>query len=75
MKHLKKIKPLMDAIEELWARYPELRLAQLLSNAARTNGWTNTDLYYLKDDVLLEALTVYPTKMAAARKAVYRDNS
>ncbi len=70
MKHLKRIKPLMEALEELWQRYPELRLSQLMSNAARANGWDNHDLFYLTDGDLLKAIKTYPAHVAVARLEV-----
>lgn len=75
MEHLKRIKPLMEALEELWQRYPTLRLTQLLSNAARADGYHNNDLYFLTDENLLTALKKYPEKIKNIKLEVCYDNS
>lgn len=38
------------------AKYPSLRLCQLLIFAAKTAGWENDDLFYCSDDTLVKGL-------------------
>lgn len=45
-------------VYEIRQRHPELRLCQILSNAARKAGWDNNDLFYLPDDKLLYGLEI-----------------
>lgn len=45
-------------VYEIRQRHPELRLCQILSNAASKAGWDNNDLFYLPDDKLLEGLEI-----------------
>ena len=45
-------------VYEIRHRHPELRLCQILSNAARKAGWDNNDLFYLPDEKLLEGLEI-----------------
>lgn len=47
-----RITPMLARIEELWKKAPQLRLGQLLGNCAKTE----TQLYYMEDDVLLTKL-------------------
>lgn len=44
---------LFDALEDLAQRYPHWRLGQLVCNVA---GWTDTDVWDVEDEQLLEAL-------------------
>ena len=45
-------------VYEIRQRHPELRLCQILSNAASKAGWDNNDLFYLPDEKLLEGLEI-----------------
>jgi uncharacterized protein YihD (DUF1040 family) len=56
MRNPKRIEPLLKQIKELWQKYPDLRLTQLLSNVAITGGWSDNDLYHLEDDKLSDAI-------------------
>lgn len=47
---------ILDQVREAWETMPDLRLGQLLINAARPKGQTEFDLYYVEDDVLLDVL-------------------
>ena len=46
-----RIKPVIRKLEELWRKYPDLRLGQLLIDCAG-----DKDLFNLEDDELLEAM-------------------
>lgn len=48
-----KIKLLIQAARE---QYPELRLGQLLTDAAKAGGWKNQDIFYCPDDVIADGL-------------------
>lgn len=50
-----RIEPMLDAIRQVWVRYPDLRLCQLIVNAVpRTEPCPQ--VFYCEDDVLLERL-------------------
>lgn len=44
MRDINRIEPLLDLIESVWKRYPDLRLGQLILNVAQEDK-----LYYLED--------------------------
>ena len=63
MRDVNRIKPLLKQIEELWLKCPDLRLTQLLSNAALSESvWSDNDLYHLEDDKLSDAILKYHLK-------------
>ncbi len=59
MRDPKRIKPLLKTIERVWKLFPDLRLSQLIENAAHAGGWHNPDLFYLEDDKLFACLLKY----------------
>ena len=59
MKSSKEIEETIESIKKVWYKVPELRLCQLLSNVARSNGWKTNDLFYLEDSELRESLEKY----------------
>lgn len=67
MRNPKRIKTTLQAIEEIWKLYPDLRLGQLICNVYRDPA-----LYYVEDDELVKALQeVYlpePTIVYGKRK-------
>lgn len=60
MRDPKRIKKMLKQIEKVWTESPDLRLFQLLLNPLGFTG--HSELYYLEDDVLVEALKSYNTK-------------
>ena len=46
----------LSAIAELWERYPDWRLGQLISNVA---GWADQDVWDAEDDRVLEAARLH----------------
>jgi len=50
-----RIKVMLRLIEDIWNCYPDLRLAQLIMNALKSNQ----DTYYIEDVVLEKALENY----------------
>lgn len=56
MRNPQRIKRILDLIEKIWIRYPDLRLTQLLGNCFEPE-----DLYYKEDDYLEKRLKeIYP---------------
>jgi uncharacterized protein YihD (DUF1040 family) len=68
MRDKKRIEPLLEQIKELWLKHPDLRLTQLLSNVAITDGWKNNDLYYLEDDKLSDAILKFELNLRKCEK-------
>jgi uncharacterized protein YihD (DUF1040 family) len=62
MRSPERIKSILNIIERIWEKQPELRLTQLFSNAAISGGWKSNDLYYLEDNKLLKFLLKYEEK-------------
>ena len=46
-----RIPVVIQKLQELWTKYPDLRLGQLMSTVA-----DHYDMFYMEDDKLLEAL-------------------
>lgn len=53
MRDPNRISPILETIEAYWKESPDLRLMQLLLNAAETS---KIDPYYLEDEALLTLL-------------------
>lgn len=51
-----RIKPLINDLEKLWNKYPDMRLCQLLHMIAINSGWQNNDLFYIEDDIIAEQI-------------------
>lgn len=51
MRDPNRIKTILDKIGNAWRCAPDLRLGQLLMNAAESN---KKDLYYIEDEILAE---------------------
>lgn len=49
-----RIPAMLLVLSDVWKRYPDLRLGQLIENVC-----TGTDLYNVEDDVLMTRLTTY----------------
>lgn len=60
MRDPKRIDKILDTIKEIWVKSPDLRLCQLLGNALQKTDTfsyiTDTEFYYLEDDILLQRL-------------------
>jgi uncharacterized protein YihD (DUF1040 family) len=52
MRDPNRIEPMLALIREIWYKYPDLRLTQLIMNALKMNQ----DPYYVEDEKLKEAL-------------------
>ena len=55
MRDPNRIEPMLALIREIWYKYPDLRLTQLIMNALKMNQ----DPYYVEDDKLKKALEEY----------------
>lgn len=55
-----RINVVLDKLREVWERNPDLRLAQLIVNAAGAIG-PCSDIFYLEDEVLLHGLATLET--------------
>ena len=53
---------LLQLISEAIVKHPELRLGQLLENAAYFGDWKNTDIFYCPDEVLVTGLKIILNK-------------
>ena len=53
---------LLQLVNEAINKHPELRLGQLLENAAYFGGWNNTDIFYCADEILVKGLKVILNK-------------
>lgn len=53
MRDVRRINEVLTTIAELWAKYPDWRLTQLIINATGAEG---PALFYLEDDMLVERL-------------------
>lgn len=56
MRNVERIPKVLDKIKEIWLRYPDLRLCQLLENTKPTNL---NDMYYIEDEDLLKLLEAH----------------
>lgn len=51
-----RIAPMLEALRRAWEKCPDLRLGQIVSNAARQHpAWP--DVFSVEDDVILRGLT------------------
>lgn len=53
MRDVKRIQKTLDMIKEIWLKYPDLCLCQLLENAKPSNL---NDMYYIEDEDLIKLL-------------------
>lgn len=63
MRDPKRIEPMLEAIRRIWTAYPDLRLTQLVVNAART-GVPCPELFYLEDEEMLKRLNAEADRVA-----------
>ncbi len=53
MRDPKRIKPILNQLEQIWTSLPDLRLTQLIINLQTKLG---KDLYYMEDEELMKKL-------------------
>ena len=51
MRDVNRIEPLLTRLQEVWKKYPDLRLGQLILNVAK-----DPQIYYMEDDQLLDLI-------------------
>ena len=51
-------KEMLETIEKAWAKYPDLRLAQLLVNAIKPSE-SCSEVYYIEDSQLINKLELF----------------
>jgi len=56
MRDINRIEPILELVRELWIAYPDLRLGQLILNAAVISGWKTNDVFYIEDDQLAHGI-------------------
>ena len=57
---------LLAAIGELFQRYPDWRLGQLIANVA---GWADRDIWDVEDEQLLEAVNLHLEQLTPSETA------
>ena len=58
MRDPKRIPIILEKIRKLWEAYPDLRLGQLVYNAAWDSREKGVDVFYTEDDALEEGLDI-----------------
>ena len=59
MRDINRIRPLLEQIESIWKKYPDLRLTQLLDWVIKSDkDISNRDFFYVEDHELMKALKV-----------------
>ena len=56
MRDINRIEPILELVRELWTACPDLRLGQLIQNAAVISGWKTNDVFYIEDDQLANGI-------------------
>ena len=57
MRDVERIKPFCDEFAQLWAKHPDLRFGQIMSNIARYLQMEHRkDLFFLEEDELMKVL-------------------
>jgi len=54
MRDPNRIPDMLNRLQTIWEKYPDLRLGQLITNVFRGEG-----LYYLEDDTFINAIEDY----------------
>lgn len=47
---------IMDLVVQVQKKYPEWRMGQVLSNAAKAGGWKEFDIFFCQDEKIIEGL-------------------
>ena len=59
MRDIDRIRPLLEQMESIWKKYPDLRLTQLLDWVIKSDkDISNRDFFYVEDYELMKALKV-----------------
>jgi uncharacterized protein YihD (DUF1040 family) len=60
----KRINIILKHLKEIWIKYPDLRLGQLISNIAPPQA----SIFYLEDDIMLKRLKEYKKHLKSLNK-------
>lgn len=52
-----RIKVTLAILQAVWEETPDMRLGQLIQNAAFRGGWTDNDIFYVEDGTVIKGLT------------------
>ena len=64
MRDINRIHPLMENIEAIWKKHPDMRLGQLLSCVVPDGR----DIFYVEDDELLQLLADFEERLQKERE-------
>lgn len=64
MRDPKRIDEMLDLLRQIWSQEPDLRLGQLVYNAARMRTPEISDIYNIEDAVLRKGLLRYKDQLA-----------
>ena len=65
------MEPLLELVAQVWRTDPDLRLGQLLVNAARLGGWSNDfDIFSAEDDAIEKGLRNILKRQADAARSL-----
>ena len=57
MRDVNRIKPFCDELAELWAKHPDLRFGQIMSNIARYMQMEHRrDMFFMEEEELIKVL-------------------
>lgn len=56
MRDPKRLPEMLQLLALVWAANPDLRLTQLVNNAAFAGGWKDNDTFHCEDDVTMAGL-------------------
>ena len=69
MRDPERIDEILDLVREVWTQEPDLRLAQLIFNAARFEQENLKDVYNIEDSPLRKGLTRYLKHITEQRRS------
>ncbi len=68
MRNPKRIPTVLSEISNIWKKYPDLRLGQLLSNAVCMSTEIDpANLFYVEDDKLIEMIKTFDKEVTEKR--------
>ena len=76
MRNPKRIQPILKIISEVWEQVPDLRLGQIISNAAILSDKpsNNLDFFYFEDEDLYSGLYQMKDKTKFERNMIEKDH-
>lgn len=58
MRNPHRIPVILNLLKEVWEQNPDLRLSQLILNAAYRGGWEVNDAFYAEEATIIAGLTL-----------------